>query len=56
MNADVVIGLIAALGGSVVGTIAGWVASGLAVVNRVSAIEATLSRIELRLDNLRKEG
>lgn len=41
---------------AVAGSIAGWVASGLAVVSRVSAMEQTLARIELRLDNLTKES
>ena len=52
MVSEIVVGFLAAFGGS----IAGWVASGLAVVNRVSAIEQTLARIELRLDNLSKES
>lgn len=52
MGGEVVVGLVAAFAGA----IAGWVSSGLAVVNRVSAIEKTLARIELRLDNLSKES
>lgn len=41
-----VLAIVATIGGAV----AGWVASGLAVVHRVNAIEQALIRIETRLD------
>lgn len=52
MGSEVIVGLVAAFAGS----IAGWIASGLAVVNRVRAIEEAIVRIDVRLDNLIKES
>lgn len=49
-------GIVKAVGGAVVGLVVGWAGTAVTLVGDVSALKASMARVEQRLDTLVTQG